>query len=335
MLSILLEKNRHFNPTYSHGKLTNHLSMALIALDKIGASEERLQAFFEKYSQNLKPLVPTATSQATAITTLNWIASLGNNDSYSSYLIFFTQELKSLGLVNTLKQYLPTLMKGIATDAFHCVIRLAYAIEIDDEKETSCALAYFASSCTFLTNGVVCATISDDPKLLLNKIRDTKNLTRRQFNDNALIDRFIKVTIIPEFTPIINWLLISESTLKDCAKTAISLYAATNNFTALHLVTATHALRLLLPYLPDTKETLRYYWQAFCAAYISIGAPEMTEPNLSEYLPISWEDIFSKAIKANDDHTIKLVYSCYSEDQVYKNPLYNYIASHVIKKYNT
>ena len=112
---------------------------------------------------------------------------------------------------------------------------------------------------------------------------------------------------------------------------AIRIYASTNNFTALHLVTTTHALRLLAPFLSNPNEALRYYWQAVCAAYISIGAPVVIDVNLSKFTVIPWNDIFSEAVKNNDDHVIKLVYSCYMEDKIYHNSPYNYVAAKAVE----
>lgn len=330
MLAKLLEKNRRFNPTYSKRRLTNHLSMALIALEKMGASQIRLQEFFDEYSQNLELLIPIA--QLDPITTQNWAEHLGQSDSYHSYLLFFTHQLISAGITQTLKQYVPVLITGIATDAFHCVIRLAYAIEINDMHEIACSLAYFASAYTILGERTSCEPISSDPEMLLRRIRNIKNLVGNQFQDNALINRFVKVTKIPEFSHISGWLSISDSTVKHCAKAAIKLYATTKNFTALHIVTATHAFRVLLPYLSKANEILPHYWQAFCTAYISIGSPEITEFHISDSPYMPWKDIFSEATKATDDHTIKLIYSCYKEDQIYHDPLYNYVATNAIRK---
>lgn len=53
-LNELLEANRRFDSLYNEG-LSNHLSMALIALDRMGGGDNVLESFFARYSKRLEP----------------------------------------------------------------------------------------------------------------------------------------------------------------------------------------------------------------------------------------------------------------------------------------
>ena len=83
------------------------------------------------------------------------------------------------------------------------------------------------------------------------------------------------------------------------------------------MVTATHALRILLPYLNPTLKSLAlgYFWQALLAAAITFKTPALDSPPLTD-LNMAWDDIFILACQSTDDHVLKLVYTCYEESKV-------------------
>src|SRR5262245_33121916 len=51
----ILEANRHYDAQFHHG-LSNHLSMAVVALHELGAPDARLSEFFERYRSRLEPV---------------------------------------------------------------------------------------------------------------------------------------------------------------------------------------------------------------------------------------------------------------------------------------
>ncbi len=64
-----------------------------------------------------------------------------------------------------------------------------------------------------------------------------------------------------------------DRTLAQLATLAARLYAASDNFTVLHLVTSAHAMRVLLPWLDegDVTEALGHYWLAYAAGHAASG----------------------------------------------------------------
>ena len=56
-LALLLADGTSFDAEFGAG-LTSHLPMALIALDRLGASDMRLEGFSRHYSSRLRPARP-------------------------------------------------------------------------------------------------------------------------------------------------------------------------------------------------------------------------------------------------------------------------------------
>ena len=102
VLDELLKAGREFDSLYKDG-LSNHLSMALIALQRMGADEETLRAFFERYSKRLEPSRAQAPERDVA------------------------EALAKLSL-------------GVGAAAFHGLIQTAYAIEHGEPLEIARAL---------------------------------------------------------------------------------------------------------------------------------------------------------------------------------------------------
>ncbi|HSV00746.1 MAG TPA: questin oxidase family protein, partial [Roseiarcus sp.] len=75
--------------------LANHLPMVLVALNRMGASDERLEAYCHIYrEQNRLVPVPERTQ---AITRANWREFLGQRDREADYRAFFAAEVARLG----------------------------------------------------------------------------------------------------------------------------------------------------------------------------------------------------------------------------------------------
>lgn len=135
-LNYFLEKSRVYGCEYND-YLSSHLPMALIALHRIGASKEQLSKFYSFYSKNLENLTPDEIK----INSGNWNKFLGEHRHNSGYRDFFLSEVNAQGLKATLSYYLPLLIPGLSGGAFHPLIRLAYAIEVNSEWEVAEALA--------------------------------------------------------------------------------------------------------------------------------------------------------------------------------------------------
>lgn len=327
-LSELLEHQRRFHAEY-RGGLSNHLPMALVALARMGAPPERLRFYARLYERRLEPAPEPGKVLA------DWPSYLGRRARYADFLATFRHAIAKQGWEPALRESLPALMPGCGAAAFHPLIRLAFALEAEEPEEMAISLAYWGAR--FLPLGEApadgIAPISADPETLLARLREEPAFAHAP-DEDALIDAEMKrAAAKPEFAPVIHWLEIRPDTPRRLAAAALRIYAATGDFTALHMVTAMQAARLVLPYCQDRASALRWIWQAQAAAYLSIGRPPVPEhPPLDGGDAPDWPAILERAADAADEHVIKIVYSCWAEDQAYGDPLYRAVADAEIRK---
>ncbi|CAF1358793.1 unnamed protein product, partial [Didymodactylos carnosus] len=132
----------HYNVYFS-----NHLSHALVALHKLGATNERLEEFRQFYIKQLDPPKP----KSKIITQDNWHEYLGKLHSYAELGDYFDDELKRLGSKERLlEEYLPKLVDVMSGDATHGIINLGYAVHSPYEQSLTEALAYMVYSYVYL-----------------------------------------------------------------------------------------------------------------------------------------------------------------------------------------
>src|ERR1700677_3980964 len=102
--------------------LSNHLPMILVALHRMGASDERLEAYCHIYhKQNGLVAFPEPIRE---ITRDNWREFLGQRARESDYRTFFAGDVARLGATPAALLYLPELMPGLAASAAHAFMRM-------------------------------------------------------------------------------------------------------------------------------------------------------------------------------------------------------------------
>jgi Questin oxidase-like len=325
----ILEANRHYDAQFHHG-FSNHLSMAIVALHELGAPDARLSEFFERYRSRLEP-VP---ERREPIVRARWSELLGTQSRYADYLAFFRAEVARLGADGAVRAYLPALMPGVAGSSFHPLIRLGYAVQASDAADVAVSLAYFADQ--FLRLGDAQASTASSsaggPLDLLRRIAETPALAKHPQGDGAIFEQIRVVAAMPEFAAAgASALAARDVTVRSLADAAAALYAAAPNLTSLHVVTSTHALRVLSPLLDDPAAASRCLLQAFGAVYVAMGTPavnpEEARARMGASAPPSWEAIAAAAAASNDEHMIKLVYTCREEASAYRQPMYQAFAA--------
>jgi hypothetical protein len=309
--------------------LANHLPMVLVALHRMGASDERLEAYCQIYhEQNGLVPVPEPISR---ITRGNWRESLSQREREADYRAFFAGEVAGLGATPAVLLYLPQLMPGMAASATHAFMRMAYATMSDSDEETGVALAYWAA--TYLSLGPARGTApsTDDPAEVLAFMYGPEAF-RHVAPERDLLWHFMReVSEKPEFAPVVDMLATGPETRDRIARCSIALYAGTRDFCALHAVTGAHWLRLLAPRTPDAATPLRYFWQAIASLVPKIGFPAFPSADELETwrrarLP-DWPDIYREAIARDDEHDLSLTFSAGEEFKHYGDRLYQYAAA--------
>jgi hypothetical protein len=309
--------------------LANHLPMVLVALHRMGASDERLEAYYHIYhEQNGLVPIPEPISR---ITRDNWREFLGQREREADYRAFFAGEVARLGATPAALLYLPRLMPGLAASATHALMRMAYATMTDSDEETGVALAYWAATYLSLGPSRGAAPSTDDPAEVLAFMYGPKTFRHVEPERDLLWHFMREVSEKPEFAGVVDRLAIGPQTHHRIARCSLALYAGTLDFCALHAVTGTHWLRLLAPRTPDAATPLRYFWQAIASLVPKIGFPTLPSADELEAwrrarLP-DWPEIYREAVARDDEHDLSLTFSAGEEFKHTGDRLYQYAAA--------
>ncbi|WP_238139551.1 questin oxidase family protein [Roseateles aquatilis] len=103
-------------------------------------------------------------------------------------------------------------------------------------------------------------------------------------------------------------------TLDGLAEASLAVYLATHDFTALHLVTGTHAMRVLLEAAAsralavDEGQVLRNVWRAWLGAYVAMGrpAPAWALVHAGDASEDDWTRELPSLHETLNDHRVKL-----------------------------
>jgi len=321
-LAELLANNRARDPEFGDG-LSNHQSMALVALVEMGAGAQRLRAFATRYDRNLERLRPRGPSVAYA----EIDRALGKPEAFVGMVDAFAAELRSRGRDAVLRATLPKLWPSVGTVAFHGVIRTAYAVRRDEDPlELAYALAYWASRAVALRPLPDTMGREADAGALVRDALGQAELQVRHSRLGGLIDaRMREAAAKPGFDAVVGALAIDDDALANIAAAALRLYLGTGDFTALHGVTGTHAVRVLSPWTSDPTTAARWQWQSLVAAALTVPGAKLAEPNDDAAPP--WPELLAEATQRNDDHDVKLVDTCREESEALAAPGYRTAAA--------
>jgi hypothetical protein len=309
--------------------LANHAPMVLIALDRLGASPARLDAWYETY-RNTHGLAPVPDPVA-PIGRETWQAALGDRSREADYRGFFAGEVARLGAVGAIGAYLPRLVQGVAASATHPLMRLAYGVIASDDDEVSVALAYWAACHLPLPGPTGAAPDTDDPAEVLAGVASIEGAHDYELETDLLWHNIRAVAALPGFRPVVDRLAIGPDTPRRMAATSLALFVGTMDFAALHAVTGLHWVRVLSPHLQDSEPLYRAFWQVIASLVPKIGFPSLPSPDAIESMrrrtAPSWSHIKAAAIRSDDEHDVSLTFSCLQEEQVWKDPLYRVAAA--------
>jgi Questin oxidase-like len=304
-LNRLLDEARAYGPEYRDG-LSSHLPMALIALARLGADARRLRAFAAHYV-HAKSLPPAPAREDWPAGDA-WQGRFGDITAWSAYRSLFSTWMAYEGVVAVLEQALPPLLRGCGGAAFHGLIRTAYALQARHADELADALAYWA--CRWMDLGEPGpAGAAGDPWAIL------KTLALPASREPLIAQRMQAAARRRGFAAAADRLRIDDRTLARIARLAARLYARSGNFTLLHLVTSAHALRVLLPFVPDPRMAVAAYWRAAVAGVVASRLDLAAIDRAPA--PRPWSELAAAAIASDDDHLIKLVDACREEQQAY------------------
>ncbi len=316
---------QQFKPTY-RGALANHLPMAIIAMNAIGADIDEIDRFMDENRSILEAVEPVQFE----INSDNWAKFLGQRDAFPAYRNHFLTLVENTGWQQVVTDHVGSLAGGISASAFHCLIRLGLGIRQKSAEEVAIALAFFASEYQSLGETMHSAGTGTTLAAVLDRLTDETSLRNRTFEAPNIIKRLNQVAANPGFQRVAALLNGCTLELAELSDYALRLFASSNSFTALHGVTSCHALRWLLPLVTDKQRCLRFYARALLCAYVSIGTPKVkswSETDLNAHNQYSWPWLFSQAIKSLNEHKIKMAFSCYDEWLFYRHKGYQHCAA--------
>lgn len=319
-LTSLLDRAQAFAPEY-HGNLSNHLPMALVALNSLGADAARMESFFAIDSAKLDPAPLLAPACE------NWPAKRGDLTAFASLRAHFAQEIAAQGRDTTLRRTLPLLVDGIGAAAFHGLLRTASAVAARHDDELAAGLSHWACWHMPLAQYVVPQPDADsDVAMWLAGIEtQADDWTSTAGLITLRMAAFAQTAAYHDGA---DRLAVHDSTLRDLAAQALAIYLRTKNFTVLHLITSAHALRLLMPWLDEPLVAVRHYARAYAAGVAASrvkGLPPIMAVNV-----LPWPEALRAGAASDDEHVIKLVYACHEEWKVTGDAGYLRAASLVV-----
>jgi hypothetical protein len=323
-LRRLLDGNARFD--LGNRGTVNHLPMALYALAQMGASDERLTEYFGWWEEN-RALPRGDTGRR--IEADEWEQYIGEPTMFSALWEIFTRRGMDRGIDEVVGDVFPLVSGGIAAAAFHGLIRLAYGIEADHLGEIGAGLATICSRYANLGLPDHPPTAASVEEALA---RIAGRLSGSVFTGQGIIGKMLAATADPQFAGAFSVPSMGTTLLDDLARVAITLYWQTSNFTVLHMVTTTYAARVLFERYPQlaSEDAIMSLWGAVCAAYASVGAPKLSEMSLPLSEPKPWREIFAAAVPNNNDHVIKMAFTCHRESIRHGNPLYQAAAARLV-----
>lgn len=301
-LDELLAEYRMNSADYGQAEkpLSDHLPMAVAALSAMGASKDRTTQWASNYAQIHR--LRRADHR-----------ELSRRNDWSA-------RLQKYGRDRVLRESIVTLRDGIGAAAFHPLIRAAYAITREDDVELAAALEAWEHSYLDLP-------ASPDGNII--PVADAiARLAERRISPpttGLISDRMAHVARDPSFAKL-TMAIPNPSGLDDLARAAASTFAQTGSFVALHIMTGTHALRILAPYCEDQLALTAAFWAAYAAASQCASQPPTLDPLVLEGLRIEktppWEHLHAAAIEHEDEHVIKATYTAWQLDEEIDDPVF-------------
>lgn len=287
---------QRYLPEYPPLGHSDHLPMTWFALAALGAGADRCRAFAAAYLPRLAPMPA--------------------EHPHARRVIALATEIDRDGMHAVLARRLPSLASGWYRQAYHPLIRIGYGVSFDVPREVAAGLAYLEAAGPDDALARQARGLATDDRCTgedlfrraaaLGPVPDVEttgaeapgaaqpdSFSRRAAR--ALADaRMARVAVMP------------AEPLRALAQGALAVFASSHDFFALHLVTASHAFRVLEPWIgPDAHGA---FTLGMLAGYRAAGAPAFEElagdPTSATPRP---EDLL--ALCADDEHDIKLAHA--------------------------
>ena len=304
---LLVDHRSAHDPHYPPSDNSDHGPMTYLAMHGLGIDIPAIVKFSDQYRRKLVSYSPPNYT----VGEHDWMLHLGRRDSYAALLSFFDAEIAAEGWQGTVARYLPMLISGWVKNAFHPIIRLGYGIEFEATSEIAAGLAYLTiTGDDFRMTALAARPLTDSSgHSYLASIRAARDPAYSRGPFNARYDRIV------DATSVISAMDGAGGALNEISRACLEVFHATQEFFALHLVTASHAFRICAPWAGPNPDSI--YSAGIGVAYLAIGAPAFDPvARATATLP------FDALSTATDEHDIKLAYSCLAQSRAFADPTY-------------
>ncbi|KAI2473049.1 hypothetical protein F4781DRAFT_381658 [Annulohypoxylon bovei var. microspora] len=331
-LKHLLRAN-HVNHSilYHNSEFHNHMPHILGSAYLLGAEVSQLHKIYDVEAQELEPWTPSPAE----ITEDDWRDFLGDPDYQRAYVDFFEDALAlkhNYRWKGVVEEYLyegeEPLVNGLFGGLGHPLIHLGYAYEVDNREVAMEALGMATTQYDFLHKYL------DDPsysKPSSIKSSSPLELFHKLAGDSRL-DRTFKRSGPENIAPLFHnhedivmeywnaWNLddpVKDFQLSQEAAVAVVIATVPNgthsyNFYMCHILTTSHAVRILLPFIPPEYRInlARQWWLFAIAVYIAVLRPKIDPDYIGDGGQTQWDYVEDKALNgsfATDAHFVKVV----------------------------
>ena len=314
---------------------TNHCPMALCALAAMGASSGRLEEFFDQWQRRFGI---AASSKRFEVKPASWPDFKDDPGAFHSLRDFFKKWILQSNADAVLNEVLRRIPFAPATGAFHAVIRLAYGLDANHSGEIAAGLAALITENLQVAPPVGDLAAAASIENALHRL--SAGLQNKMFPRRASITATLQtIAIDPAFQALLQRPPATPALLDLLAEVAIAQYWHKADFTTLHMVTGMDAIRRVGARLP--AEMLHALhdgaWGAFCTAYVAIGTPCISAAQscvasipADEFSVPPWSELLARAITSDDDHVIKMTYTCWRLGKPEIQPIYRLAAARLI-----
>ena len=300
-----LERFHRTAPSYDDG-MSNHGPMVVEALETAGLSEYAA-AFTDDALRVLEPLAEAEAGEL----------ELGDRRE-AAWIARYRGRIAASSVDAVVRESLPELLPGLMAGATHGLIRLSHAVrgwrrspsDVRAE-EVAHALGYWAAWYQPLPGEV-----GTDPSLDLHTAMATLPGLSEAERSNAgfIMDRVRAVDDVPRFLEAITKVDLRSSSTSDFLSEMVAIAARImltstgSGFAQLHAITATAAVRPLLPYVDPENEldVRKAVFHAVASLHAAHGGSrawlEWTAPSTLPAL----DDLVVAAARTGADHAIKL-----------------------------
>ena len=288
VLAALLDDELDYDPI-ARGDFINHLAMSLVAVRRLGGSDDELQQWYDVQTSG------------------DFLV----RRERPAWLVPETDRVWSEGGQAVVAQRLPSLIGSPGSQFFHAIIRLELALDAGHSGQIANALHNWADHDHPLPS-VPSGEGDEDLAQVLAALTEASSSSSAQ----------IVLAAIPWFASTLDRLRYHEGLLDEVSAAAIASHQDPRHFGTLHLVTGTRAAQALAPLLDQAgrRELALRTAQAVAVVHLSMGAPPWVAEAAVGSAPgglgteAEWSSVARRAIDSGDPHVAKLVYACRLEE---------------------